>query len=166
MARIETERDQQARALAEAEERLTEWRRTLTPLSIITRSCATRSLAGCRRAPSIHDLNAALRTVLEAVWLHTVQDPELGHVLIAQFVLRRDEQAGRPPNAALATRVEHWRRLLDDGKPIMPSESDTGTTVAHAAPVPDAIPSHNVRNGRGIDLPPLRIPLTEPNGPP
>jgi hypothetical protein len=98
-----------------------------------------------QQAQSIRDLNAALRTVLEGIWLHTVKDDKLGDVLIAQFVLRRDEQAGRPPDISLATRVEHWRRLLDDGQPIVPSEHDPGTTLVNTHP--------------GVAIPPLSVPL-------
>jgi hypothetical protein len=61
------------------------------------------------RAKSVRDLNAALGSVLEGIWLHTVTDPTLGDVLMAQFVLRGTEEAGRPPDISLATRVEHWR---------------------------------------------------------
>ena len=144
MTRIETEGVENARALAEAEQRLTEWHATDVDAALDYYSELRDAIAGrVQRAQSIRDLNAALRTVIEGIWLQTVEDHELGPVLIAQFVLRGDEQAGRPPDIALATRVEHWRRLLDDGKPITPSESDAGTTVAHAEPsaVRDAIPS-------------------------
>ena len=74
-------------------------------------------------ARSVRDLNAALRTVLEGVWLHTVDDDELGKVLIGQFVLRADAESGRPPDASLPTPIEHWPRPLDPGRPIMPSEA-------------------------------------------
>jgi hypothetical protein len=60
-------------------------------------------------------------------------------------LLRRDEQAARPPDISLATRVEHWRRLLDEGKPIIPADDDPGTSVASTA--------------AGVEIPPVSVPL-------
>jgi hypothetical protein len=127
--RIETEREQLALSLDQAERRLTEWHTPDVDAALDYYVELRDAIAGwVQRAKSIRDLNAVLRTVLERIWLHTLDDDKLGQVLIAQFVLRRDEQAGRPPDISLATRVEHWRRLLDDGQPIVPSEGDPGTT--------------------------------------
>jgi hypothetical protein len=130
VTRIETERDEQARSLAQAEQHLSAWETPDVDAALDYYTELRDAIAGrVQQAQSVRDLNAALRTVLEGIWLHTVQDEELGPVLIAQFVLRADERAGRPPDISLATRVEHWRRLLDDGHPIVPSEIDPGTTV-------------------------------------
>jgi hypothetical protein len=147
--RIEAESDQQARSLAQAERRLTEWHTPDVDAALDYYVELRDAIAGrVQQAQSIRDLNAALRTVLEGIWLHTVNDDKLGDVLIAQFVLRRDEQAGRPPDISLATRVEHWRRLLDDGQPIVPSERDPGTTL--------------VGTRSGVAIPPLSVPLSAP----
>jgi hypothetical protein len=76
-----------------------------------------------------------------------VQDDQLGPVLIAQFVLHADERAGRPPEISLATRVEHWRRLLDGGLPIVPANRDPGTTIIDAR--------------GGVAIPAISVPLND-----
>lgn len=151
VTRIDAERDEQARSLAQAEQRLTEWQAPDVDAALDYYTELRDAIAGrVREAQSVRDLNAALRTVLEGIWLHTVEDDALGQVLIAQFVLRTDEQAGRPPDISLATRVDHWRRLLDDGEPIVPSESDPGTTVTATEP--------------GVAIPPISVPLGPAEG--
>jgi len=148
VTRIELERDEQARSLTQAEQHLSAWETPDVDAALDYYTELRDAIAGrVQQAQSVRDLNAALRTVLEGIWLHTVQDEELGPVLIAQFVLRADERAGRPPDISLATRVEHWRRLLDDGRPIVPSEIDPGTTVT-GAEIGVAIPSLSVPLGR------------------
>lgn len=131
VTRIELEGDQHARSLAQAEQHFTEWQAPDVDAALDYYTELRDAIAGrVQHAQSIRDLNAALRTVLEGVWLHTVHDNKLGPVLIAQFVLRANDRAGRPPDISLATRVEHWRRLLDDGLPILPAERDPGTTIS------------------------------------
>jgi hypothetical protein len=148
VTRIDAERDEHARSLAQAEQRLTEWETPDVDAALDYYAELRDAISGrVQQAQSVRDLNAALRNVLEGIWLHTVADDELGQVLIAQFVLRSDEQAGRPPDISLATRVEHWRQLLDVGRPIMASESDPGTTIAHT--------------DRGVVIPPISVPLAE-----
>jgi hypothetical protein len=148
VTRIELERDEQARSLTQAEQHLSAWETPDVDAALDYYTELRDAIAGrVQQAQSVRDLNAALRTVLEGIWLHTVQDEELGPVLIAQFVLRADERARRPPDISLATRVEHWRRLLDDGQPIVPSEIDPGTTVT-GAEIGVGIPSISVPLGR------------------
>ena len=147
VTRIEAERDEQARSLSQAEQRLTEWQTPDVDAALDYYMELRDAIAGrVQRAQSIRDLNAALKTVLEGIWLHTVHDDEVGKVLIAQFVLRRDEYAGKPPDISLATRVDYWRRVLDDGQPIVPSESDPGTSL--------------VGTDGGVAIPPLSVPLS------
>jgi hypothetical protein len=146
VTRIEVERDEQARSLEQAERHLSAWETPDVDAALDYYTELRNAIAGrVQQAQSIRDLNAALRTVLEGIWLHTLEDEELGPVLIAQFVLRADERAGRPPDISLATRVEHWRRLLDDGRSIVPSEFDPGTTVTGAE--------------LGVAIPPISVPL-------
>jgi hypothetical protein len=130
VARIEADCNERVAALAEAEQRLAEWETPDVDAALDYYSELRDAIAGrVERAQSVRDLNAALRTVLEGVWLNTVEDDHLGQVLIAQFVLRADAETGRPPDISLATPVDHWRRVLDDGQAIMPSELDPGTAV-------------------------------------
>jgi hypothetical protein len=144
--RIDAERDDQARSFGQAEQRLTEWQAPDLDAALDYYTELRNAIAGkVQRAQWVHDLNAALRTVLEGVWLHTINDDELGQVLIAQFVLRSDEQAARPPDISLATRVAHWRRLLDAGEPIIPADNDPGTSV--------------VSTSAGVVIPPVSVPL-------
>ena len=144
VARIEGDRDELARALNQAEARLSEWEAPDVDAALDYYNELREAIAGrVHNARSVRDLNAALGSVLEGVWLHTVTDDELGDVLIAQFVLRRTAETARPPGITLATRVGHWRRLLDEGEPIIPAEKDPGTTVT------------------SIAIPPLRVPLVD-----
>ena len=146
VTRIDAERDDHARLLAQAEQRLAEWQAPDLDAALDYYTELRDAIAGkVQRAQSVHDLNGALRTVLEGVWLHTVDDHELGQVLLAHFVLRRAEHAARPPDISLATRVEHWRRLLDEGKPIIPADDDPGTSVNSMA--------------AGVEIPPASVPL-------
>ena len=134
LARIEDERDELARSLAQAEARLSEWEAPDVDAALDYYN-ELREAIVCRvqSAKSVRDLSAALRTVLEGVWLHTVTDPELGEVLIARFVLRSTNAAGRPPGIALATKLEDWRRVLDEQQPGHRAEADRGTTVTSVA---------------------------------
>jgi DNA invertase Pin-like site-specific DNA recombinase len=144
--RIEGDHDELARALKQAEARLSEWQAPDIDAALDYYNELREAIAGrVHNARSVKDLNAALGSVLEGVWLHTVTDEELGDVLIAQFVLRGASEAGQPPGITLATRVGHWRRLLDAGQPIIPADDDPGTTVT------------------SIAIPPLRVPLAEKN---
>src|SRR4051794_10893037 len=146
LSRIDAERDDHTRSLAQAEQRLAEWRAPDLDAALDYYTELRDAIAGkVQQAQSVHDLNGTLRTVLEGVWLHIVDDDELGEVLIAQFVLRRAEHADRPPDISLATRVEHWRRLLDEGKPIIPADDDPGTSVESTA--------------AGVEIPPASVPL-------
>ena len=148
VTRIDAECEEHALSLAQAEQRLSEWETPDVDAALDYYTELRDAISGrVQQARSVRDLNAALRNVLEGIWLHAVVDDELGQVLIAQFVLRSDEQAGRPPDISLATRVDHWRRLLDERKPIVPSESDPGTTVADIE--------------HGVLIPPITVPLPE-----
>lgn len=85
---------------------------------------------GLTRGGEVHaSRDVALASVLEGIWLHVIDDLELGNVLVAEFVLRGTDEAERPPDITLATRVEHWRGLLDSGRPIVPSETDPGISI-------------------------------------
>lgn len=146
VTRIELERDEHARSLTHAEQHLTDWQTPDVDAALDYYTELRDAIAGrVKSAQSIRDLNAALRTVLEGIWLHTVHDQDLGPILIAQFVLRADERAGRPPDISLATRVDHWRRLLDEGQPIVPSHTDPGTAITCDQP--------------GIAIPAVSVPL-------
>jgi hypothetical protein len=135
VARIERERDQLAEALANAELHLAEWQDPDLDAALDYYKELHDAIAGrIANAKSVRDLNAALVTVLEGVWLHTVDEPTLGRVLLAQFMLRGSEDAGRPPDIALATRMSHWRQLLDRQQPIVPAQRDPGTTIARDDP--------------------------------
>jgi hypothetical protein len=65
--------------------------------------------------------------VLKGVWLSILHDDELGDTLIAEFALRGTDTNTRPPEIALATRVDQWRRVLEGGEPIEPSSTDQRT---------------------------------------
>lgn len=77
---------------------------------------------------SVEELNAALRKVLQGVWVETADDPQLGRVLVVNFLLRADD-TGSTPEISLVTRVDHWQRVLDQKEPIVPSRLDPGTAT-------------------------------------
>jgi DNA invertase Pin-like site-specific DNA recombinase len=130
VARIGRERDQLAQTLADAEQHLADWQDPNVDAALDYYKELRDAIGGrIANAKSVRDLNAALATVLEGIWLHTVEDPDLGPVLLAQFILRGTDEAGRPPDIALATRVGHWRELLDEQQPIVPAQQDPGTAV-------------------------------------
>jgi DNA invertase Pin-like site-specific DNA recombinase len=135
VARIERERDELTQALANAEHHLADWQDPNVDAALDYYKELRDAIAGrIANAKSVRDLNAALATVLEGIWLHTVDDPTLGPVLFAQFILRGTDEAGRPPDIALATRVSHWRQLLDEQQPIVPAQQDPGTAVTGDEP--------------------------------
>ena len=163
LARIEADLADHTRAVELAEQRLADWDAPDVDAALDYYTELREAIGGrVRNAKSVRDLNASLRTVLEGVWLSILHDDEIGDTLVAEFALRGTDTSTRPPEIALATRVDHWRRVLEGGQAIKPSRTDPRTrflqpdmTVANldllpsCPSKPDASPSYYVRNNRG-----------------
>ena len=79
--------------------------------------------------------------MLDGVWLSTVSDPELGEVLIAQFLLRGTDQSDQPPGITFATRSGDWGGTPREDRADDHAEDDPATRTASVA------------------IPPMRVPL-------